>query len=155
SLVSLDEVALHLRTGRQFRRPSAAITFDDGYSDVYHHAFPLLKKKGIPAAIFVVTDLVGTQCVQIFDRFYLLLKALAKRRVSLVWTVARALRANGFDATPIERIRPVEEEPFRLMTIALNAFPQGQLEAALESLQQYVPLSSVELNEMGPLTWDM
>jgi peptidoglycan/xylan/chitin deacetylase (PgdA/CDA1 family) len=155
SLISVDEVALQLQTGRQFRRPSAAITFDDGYSDVYHHAFPLLKRKGIPAAIFLVTGLVGTQDVQIFDRFYLLLKSLAKRGVPLARTIAGALRASGFDAAPIERTGASEEEPFRLMTIVLNAFPQAQLETALASLQQYVPLPSGELKEMGPLTWDM
>jgi len=155
SFVTVDEVAFHLQTGRQFRRPSAAITFDDGYSDVYHHAFPLLKRKGIPAAIFLVTGLVGTQGVQIFDRFYLMLNLLVKRGVPLARTIAGALRANGFDATPIERIRPSEEEPFRLMTIALNAFPHAHIETALESLQEYNSLPTGELNEMGPLTWDM
>ena len=46
-------------SGEPFDEPVAAITFDDGYRDVYEHAFPVLKRKGIPAAVFVVTDLVG------------------------------------------------------------------------------------------------
>src|SRR2546427_12522762 len=54
-IVSLD--ALETTSGS---RPVAAVTFDDGYSDVYHYAFPLLKRKGIPAGIFVITDLVGS-----------------------------------------------------------------------------------------------
>ena len=44
-LVSLDDAGRHLETNRPFRKPTAAITFDDGYSDIYEHAFPLLKKK--------------------------------------------------------------------------------------------------------------
>src|SRR5688572_26852432 len=32
-IVSLDDIALDQRTGT----PAAAITFDDGYADVYHH----------------------------------------------------------------------------------------------------------------------
>src|SRR5262245_45198144 len=32
-IISLDDLALHLRADRPFRRPPAAITFDDGYSD--------------------------------------------------------------------------------------------------------------------------
>src|SRR5438067_519489 len=71
SIVSLDDIGLHLAADRPFRRPAAAITFDDGYSDVYEYAYPLLKRKGIPAAVFVVTGLVGTGKPQIFDRLYL------------------------------------------------------------------------------------
>ena len=71
SLVSLDDIGLYLESGDSPRRPVAAITFDDGYSDVYHHGFPLLMRKGVPATVFAVTDLVGTGKMQLFDRLYL------------------------------------------------------------------------------------
>src|SRR5262245_3779013 len=38
TLVSLDEIGAHLEARRPLERPVAAITFDDGYQDVYHHA---------------------------------------------------------------------------------------------------------------------
>jgi peptidoglycan/xylan/chitin deacetylase (PgdA/CDA1 family) len=155
SFASLDEVGVHLAEGRRFRRPTAAITFDDGYSDVYHHAFPLLKKKGIPAAVFVVAGLVGTEDVQIFDRFYSALRLLQKRGRPLAKSVASALRVNGLDAASIEHLRSSNEEPFRLMTIALNTFPQRPIEMALASLEYSLPLLRRELDQMGPLTWDM
>jgi peptidoglycan/xylan/chitin deacetylase (PgdA/CDA1 family) len=86
--VSLDEIGERLTSGRPFTEPVAAITFDDGYQDVYENAFPVLKRKGIPAAMFVVTDLVDRPFWQIHDKLYhLVAKAFAtwndpRRRLS-------------------------------------------------------------------------
>lgn len=46
--------------GRRGARDSAVFTFDDGYTDNYEIVFPLLKKKGIPAAFFVSAGYIGT-----------------------------------------------------------------------------------------------
>lgn len=67
--VSLDELGGRLESG-VVERPLAAVTFDDGYRDVYEHAFPLLQRKGIPGAVFVVTDVVGTSRLMRHDRLY-------------------------------------------------------------------------------------
>jgi len=46
--VSLDEIGERLLSGVPFTERVAAVTFDDGYHDVYEHAYPVLKRKGIP-----------------------------------------------------------------------------------------------------------
>jgi hypothetical protein len=78
TFIGLDDIAKALDRDEPFREPVVAVTFDDGYRDVYEHAFPLLKRKGIPGAVFVVTDLVDRPFWQIHDRLYRLVsKAFA------------------------------------------------------------------------------
>jgi peptidoglycan/xylan/chitin deacetylase (PgdA/CDA1 family) len=71
--VDLNEVGEAVRTGVPFETPVAAITFDDGYRDIHDLAMPILNRKGIPAALFVVTDLVGRPGWQMHDKLYRLL----------------------------------------------------------------------------------
>lgn len=37
-------------------KPLAAITFDDGYKNVYRVAYPVLRQLGLPATVFVIPD---------------------------------------------------------------------------------------------------
>src|SRR5262245_61523355 len=68
--VDLYTVGDQATRGELFDRPVAAITFDDGYRDVCELGAPILKRKGIPAAVFVVTDLIGQPYWQVHDLLY-------------------------------------------------------------------------------------
>ncbi len=45
---------------RLTERPSVILTFDDGYVDNYTDMFPILKKYGAKATVFLISELVGT-----------------------------------------------------------------------------------------------
>lgn len=50
------------------------ITFDDGFEDNYRNAFPILKKYGVPATIFISTDFISSDQTLWFDQLsYLVL----------------------------------------------------------------------------------
>ena len=56
--VTLYDVHRYLREGASLPSRAIALTFDDGYLDNWVNAFPLLKRYGMKATIFVATDFV-------------------------------------------------------------------------------------------------
>ena len=54
-----SELIEFYRANGEFPRRSLAITFDDGWKDNYVHAFPVLKKYGAKATVFLVTSCIG------------------------------------------------------------------------------------------------
>ena len=84
-IVDLTELGARLESGEELPPNLAAITFDDGYADFYDHALPILRRKGIPAAVFVMTDFVGTAKIPDHDRLYLLLARRIGRRALPPW----------------------------------------------------------------------
>jgi len=52
-IVPLGQMCHELLSGDQVP-PTVAITFDDGYRDLYTHALPVLQKYGIPATIYLI-----------------------------------------------------------------------------------------------------
>ncbi len=51
-----DAIIAWLRDGKALPFRYTVLTFDDGFDDLYEHAFPLLEKAGIPATIYLVSD---------------------------------------------------------------------------------------------------
>lgn len=61
NVVSMEEVANWLQTEDALPPYPALITFDDGYRDNYTNAFPILKRLGLPATIFLATQHIGAK----------------------------------------------------------------------------------------------
>lgn len=53
-----DDVFAHMAGSRQLSGRSVMLTFDDGYLDNWVFVFPLLKRYGMRATIFVTTDFI-------------------------------------------------------------------------------------------------
>jgi peptidoglycan/xylan/chitin deacetylase (PgdA/CDA1 family) len=154
-LISLDELASHLETGEPFDRPVAAVTFDDGYRDVYDYAFPLLRRKGIPAAVFVVTDLVGTSSVHIHDKLYLLLARAFARGRSTADAVVPPLLDLGVPPAKVETIRRAAPTATAVARVLLDELPQAVITAVIDRLQDAIDLDERALRGLDVLTWEM
>lgn len=153
--VPLDEVGERLERGEPFAEPVAAVTFDDGYRDVYDYAFPLLKRKGIPAAFFVVTDLIGTSHAHLHDTLYCLLAQAFATRPSAPYDLARLLLGLGLRLPQIGGTGGLARDPFTAMRILLGALPQARLLRVVEALQAEVEINESDLAELQPLSWQM
>jgi sugar transferase (PEP-CTERM/EpsH1 system associated) len=126
---------------------AVAVTFDDGYDDNYRHAFPILRKHGIPASIFVVTGALDRRTPFWWDAV-----AQAVERIAAVgregadglpgWLAARlgSLRSGG---RPGETARAIVHE--------LNRRDRSEREAAVAALLAAAPGGGAGGD--GLLTW--
>jgi len=65
--VSASDITAFMEGTGHLPSHAALITFDDGYSDNYTNAYPVLKKHGVPALIFITTDFVGLSRPSFWD----------------------------------------------------------------------------------------
>ena len=60
-MVSLEEISEACEAGRPLPPRACHVTFDDGWRDNHAIAYPILRRLGVPATVFVTTDYIGTQ----------------------------------------------------------------------------------------------
>ena len=58
--ITIDEMMDALENGTPLPKKPVIITFDDGYADNYEYAYPILKKYGFKATIFLIYDFTNT-----------------------------------------------------------------------------------------------
>jgi peptidoglycan/xylan/chitin deacetylase (PgdA/CDA1 family) len=80
-VLSLEEAMAAICGDLELDRDACAVTFDDGYRDVYTRAAPILAELKIPAAVFVPSGYVGTRRHLTHDRLYAALWKLGKQRL--------------------------------------------------------------------------
>ncbi|MCF8063096.1 MAG: polysaccharide deacetylase family protein [Deltaproteobacteria bacterium] len=77
--IGLGELLDFLNYRRALPKKSVVITIDDGYRSAYDIAYPILRRHGFTAALFVYTDFIGTG---------------AK---AMTWQQLGEMKANGFE----------------------------------------------------------
>ncbi len=79
-VISLDDFFDFINLRQGVPDNSVVITFDDGWRSVYTTAYPILKKYGFPATIFIYTDFISPG-----------------NRTALTWDMMKELSAGGID----------------------------------------------------------
>ena len=114
-IVTPEELVLQRGKSVSAKKPSCAVTFDDGWVDNFIHAFPALRSRNLPATIFLPVRFIGTQRRFWQERMWLGLKQTQRGapRQSLLKEVAR-----HFPWFPLDPEVLASEEPLKrfLMT---------------------------------------
>jgi len=149
-----DGMDAWLEGARPGRKPVAVVTFDDGYRDAYENAVPLLKRKGIPAVFFMVTDLIGTSDLQIHDEMYVLmtraLPAWTDPRAELIKVLAEA-RVSSF---ALKGIGAALSDPSAATRVLLSCLTQSQVLRIIQVLRSKVGPPR-QNDDFAPMDWDM
>lgn len=153
--LGLDELARGLESGRPFDRPVAAVTFDDGYADVYRHGLPLLRRKGIPFAVFLASDLVGTSRLHVHDELYVRMRQAARRRGAS--GLVETLRTLGVEAPSLEGLSS-ERLELRLVQLKehlLETRSRHEIRALIRRLGEGEDLPPALRDELRAMSWEM
>jgi sugar transferase (PEP-CTERM/EpsH1 system associated) len=143
----LAEAAERLARGELPAR-AVAVTFDDGYGDNYRHAFPILKKHGVSATVFVVTGALDRRAPFWWDA---VAHAVARLSES---TSAPADRLPEWLTAQLASLRAGASARVvaRGIVRSLNALGRAEREGTVASLLAAAPGAALGGDDL--LTWD-
>lgn len=147
TLVPLSRVAAHYAGARDLPPRAACVTIDDGFADAYEIAYPLLRRHGVPASLFVITDFLDGRAWMWTDKLRHVALATSAGRLDVeVGGRTFNLRLAGRDSrlgaagrvnSELKRLAPLEREE----TIGRIADAHG------------VKLPRLPPAEFGPMSW--
>jgi peptidoglycan/xylan/chitin deacetylase (PgdA/CDA1 family) len=86
----------HVEREKRLPERSLVITFDDGYLDNYEVAFPILRRRGLTAVMFVTAGFMGARRLFWWDRLALVAKTARARRASIEEPLPLAFDLDAF-----------------------------------------------------------
>jgi peptidoglycan/xylan/chitin deacetylase (PgdA/CDA1 family) len=150
-VLSISEALQALRRGA-IQRPTAVLTFDDGYQNTFDLIVPVLKHLRLPATIFLCTDLVDSSETVWFCR---LLEAFSETpRQSLDWkgrriplaTASARIAAAGALQEELKRLSPLQlKDEMRELAMSL----QYDIERPIERSSPFRILDSASIRSMA------
>jgi peptidoglycan/xylan/chitin deacetylase (PgdA/CDA1 family) len=147
-ILSLEDLADHHRL-----KNACMVTFDDGWADNYDYAFPILKKYGIPATIFLSTNLVGKKEWPWTDRIAYYIHSIPVNEFVHTWkAILRKIQLEyfGSDLSAQDK-RIIREHVINYMKNLDNLM----ILSVMEELDKAMSNQKDCLMKTGPwLTWD-
>lgn len=141
-IVSLDDLCRELDSGGPPAQ-AVAITFDDGYRDVYRNAFPVLRRYGVPATVYLTVSAIETGEVSWYDRIFAIVMKCRADTLEFEGDPLRRFTLSSKEA----RLRAATE-----IVTTLRRYPNRARIASCTALEKNADLAGAELKDRM-LTW--
>ena len=160
----LDELVTSLAEGRSLPQNAAAITFDDGWSDNFSHAFPLMKEFGLPGTVFLATSFIGTNRAFWTDVVSQFIEHLRSNRAALseerFFTRFRQILGDGpfsgWQSLILRAIDTPREMLLDRMVGFLSRLPRERRDSILSLLRETAPVQGerqfLDWNEVSEMS---
>lgn len=123
---------------------TVVITFDDGYRDNYVHAFPVLRRFGIPATIFLASGAIGSDQMLWHDRVF---------RAFRNTTVPKLEQfANGKEL-PLKTVQQKQRAQAHVLKL-LWTMPDEDRLNCIDALEKQLSINSDKSSSHTMLSWD-
>lgn len=145
---SLSDAVKILGEGRELPARTAVMTVDDGYRDFYDIAYPALKRYGVSATFYTVTDFIDGTCWIWTDiARYITLNTKKDALSFRIREKAIDKKLNG----PETRIKAAAS-----VNAELKKLPDSEKDSVLKDFASAMGVSVPETptQEFGPISWD-
>lgn len=143
-VVPMSEAARRLAEGRPFERPTACITFDDGYKNNFTLAAPILCRRRLPATFYLATGFIGTDEILWMPRLEHALASTRRPRLNL--------SDYGLGVYALGRCAA---ESFVRLLSTLYRMPRRRRNRILAAVVERLdPNSNADLSCFEMMTWD-
>jgi peptidoglycan/xylan/chitin deacetylase (PgdA/CDA1 family) len=141
SFLSLSDLVGRLREGRPVPPMSAVLTLDDGFRDNYTNAFPVLRRLGIPATVFLTTGCVSEGTLPWSQRLGYLLQTT---RVTEIQDPATGQRLSLAESG-------LRREAYAVLKTGLRSLPAARRDELMDRFARHLEVTP-PTDRM--LTWD-
>ena len=147
-LMTFGDLATILASGRPVPPYVAVITVDDGYADFYEYAFPVLRKVGVPASLYVTTGFVDRELWLWPDQLEYVLKNSEERSLKC------QISGHHFDL--LLQSAAERKQAWSKFVPVLLSMPNDEMRAAIEMLSARlrVSLTSEQPAEYAAANWE-
>lgn len=155
-IVSIDDAMLELSGDSSINpRPTAVISFDDGYDGVYRHAFDLLARKGVPFTLFTVTDPIGTGELLVHDRLFMMITRWMDAYSDPVHRLERLFPEQNVYGTRRAPLKSLSPSVMSVTRAILTSYSQETTLKAIRLMEVDLGSPSEVPEGMKLLTWEM